>query len=402
MMKRKYIKRGSLLLAVLLLLSSMGGALAAQSSASMEIAPGRSTFSYTLNFDAIAPSYASAQFDITISDKNTLDIDSIVFDSNILTVTAQEGGGTIDTLASVGDVSETVVYQAGFFSSENRFSGAMPVCAITFTYTGSADATVTLNNLKVIRLTGAEVDGLPGITEQTFINDDWSRTLNVSRGTVITPGGGSTSGGGSQDNGSPDDGDQGVLGATTIDFIDVHEGDWYYNAVQYVAAANLISGTTPTTYEPNTLLTRGMFATILYRLAGSPAVTGENPFTDVESGQWYTNAVLWAAKTGIVSGNTSSTYAPNDELTREQLVTMMYRYASFKGYNVTAGQDEEFRIMTDTNAISPYAEVAFKWAFASDIIHGTTPTTLSPLKAATRAEGAKMMMDFMESFVTRV
>lgn len=401
-MKRKYIKLGSLLLAVLLLLSSMGVALAAQSSASMEIAPGTNTFSYTLNFDAINAAYASAQFDISISDKNTLDIDSIVFDNSILTMTSVEGGGTFDTLKSVGDVSNAVIYKAGFISTINQFADAMPVCTITFTYSGSADATVTFSNLKVVRLTGAVVNDLPETTEQAFTNDDWSRTIAVSRGTEIPPDGGNTGGGGIPGGGNSSGGGQGVLGATTIDFDDVHPGDWYYNAAQYVAAAKVIEGTAPTTFEPNTPLSRAMFATILYRLAGSPSVTGVNPFTDVQSGQWYTNAVMWAAKTGITSGYTSSTFGPNDFLTREQLVTMLYRYAAFKGYSITAGQNDALRFMTDANKISSFAGTAFKWAYASNIIHGTTPTTLSPLNTATRAEGAKMLMDFMESFVAKV
>lgn len=387
-MKKTLTKLTRLLISVLLVLGTMTGALAAGSTDNISVETGTNTFVYWLYIDPMSDEYASLQFEVTIDNDQYSDL-------QITSITFANSFGTAAQVPTDKNVNGfQIKYRTGFVSTENQFSNpdVKQLCSIAFQYTGSSAASVTFDNLTLLRLNELS-DGSMQIIEDTI--DDWRRTLNVSRGTAVTPGGNP---GGGSDNG----GGQGVLGASAIDFDDVHQGDWYYNAVQYVAAAKLISGTTPTTFEPNTPLTRGMFATILYRLAGSPAVLGENPFADVASEQWYTDAVIWAAKNKIVSGYTSSTFGPNDILTREQLVTMMYRYASFKGYNVTAGQTGQFGGMTDSGKISSFALTAFKWAYSSNIIHGTTPTTLSPLGNASRAEGAKIMMDFMESFVTKV
>lgn len=389
-MKKKYLRPMTMLLAVLLALGTMSVALATSSTAQKELASGITTFTYTLDIDPINYAYASLQFDIKINNDalSGLDINSITYTSDFNKASAVPPARKVNGF----DIS----YQAGFLQADfttgkNQFSntGTKTLCTISFNYSGSTDATVTFDQLKVWRLEDA---GNNSMKINEYPIDSWSRTVTVSRSITTTPGApGTPSGGGGQN----------VLGATTIDFNDVHEGDWYFNAVEYVVAANMFSGTSATMFEPGTPLTRGMFVTIIHRLAGKPAVTGANPFTDVESGAWYTDAVLWAAKAGIVKGYTGDTFGPSDVLTREQLVTMLYRYASFKGYN-TAGLNEELQMMTDTNKISSYAVLAFKWAYAADIIHGTTPTTLSPLTVATRAEGAKMIMDFMESFVTKI
>jgi hypothetical protein len=386
-MKKTFTKLTSLLIAVLLILGTMSGALAAGKTDNIIVATGTNTFVYLLHIDPIGDDYASLQFDVIIDNNQYSDL-------QIASITYTNSFGTAAQVPTDKNVNGfQIKYQTGFVSTENQFSNAdvKQLCSIAFQYTGSTAVTVTFDNLTLVRRNELN-DGSVQVIKDTI--DDWSRTLNVSRGATVTPGG--NPGGG--DNG----GGQSVLGTSSVDFDDVHQGDWYYNAVQYVAAAKLIEGTTPTTFEPETALTRGMFATILYRMAGSPAVAGTNPFKDVVSGQWYTNAVMWAAKTNIVKGYTSDTFGPDDVLTREQLVTMLYRYASFKGYNVSAGQNEDLRSMTDAHTVASFATAAFKWAYAADIIHGTTPTTLSPQGAATRAQGAMMVMDFMESFVAKV
>lgn len=400
-MKRKYLKFGSLLTAVLLMLGSMGAALA--SNVTEKVVEPFSTFTYTVELNKIE-NYATAQFDITIDNKNVLDVAKKTDGSGIYSwdslITEKKPGevNTIDSFNKNVDGNQAF-YQMGFMSPYgNTFTNAneASVCTITFKYTGTTAATVTFNNLQVWRYTGEIKDGLPVLATESV---EWSRIIKVSKSAIATPGTTTpdTTGGG-----NPSGSGQGVLGASSMRFTDVPEDEWYYEAVEYVATANIIEGTTPTTFDPNTPLTRAMFVTIIYRLAGSPVVSGTNPFTDVGSEAWYTNAVIWAAKAGIASGYTSTTFGPDDVLTREQLVTMLYRYASTKGYNVTTGQNGDLRIMTDANTISSFAQTAFAWAYAADIIHGTTPTTLSPLNTATRAEGAKMIMDFMGSFVTKI
>ncbi len=420
-MKRKYLQLGSILIAVVILLGSMGSALAAGTETTKKIEPG-TTFTYTLYFDALEDAYASAQFNITISNKNNLEIqdtdtedegiDGITFTNEVI------GGGKASSAMSDGRVTGyQVVYQTGFYSAgsklenlENQFKQAMPVCTITFVYHGSEETTVTFDNLKVVCFTG-EVDGdnVPVVDEKTFSDSEWSRTIKVSvpasdndDGTSGDTNNGGTNGGGTSNNGTSDnndggDDDQGILGEKTIDFNDVQEGDWFYDAVEYAVDAGLFNGTSETTFDPNTPMTRAMFVTILYRLAGSPAVSGTNTFGDVASGEWYTDAVLWASENGVVTGYDSTTFGTNDIMTREQLVTMLYRYAEGRGYDV--GQSGNLQAFTDASSISSYALEALQWAYAADIIHGRTATTLVPQGSATRAECAKLMMDFMENFV---
>ena len=112
-----------------------------------------------------------------------------------------------------------------------------------------------------------------------------------------------------------------------LPFHDVAEGDWFYDAVRCAYENSLMDGVGDNLFAPNSQTTRAQLVTILHRLAGQPAVSGDLPFTDVESGTWYTDAVLWAAQNGIVNGLGENTFAPMNTLTREQLVTMLYRYA---------------------------------------------------------------------------
>lgn len=394
-MKKTITKLTSILFVVLLVLGTMSGALAASGADNIAVETGANAFNYSLDIDPINTTYASLQFDVTINNDqySDLQITSIEFSSSF---------GTAAQVPTDKDVDGfKIKYQTGFVSTENQFSNAdvKQLCSVTFQYTGSTPVSVMFNNLTLVRLNELS-DGSVEIIEQPI--QDWSRTLNVSRTESTPNNGGGTPAGGGSGTGTPNEDDQSVLGETTMNFDDVTTDDWFYDAVQYAVAANIIRGVTPTTFEPETPMTRGMFVTILYRLEGEPAVTGANPFEDVAAGLYYITPVIWASANHIVDGYDSDTFAPDDVLTREQLVTMLYRYAAYKGYDMTAGMNAELSAMTDAGTISAYALTPFKWAYASDIIHGTTPTTLSPGVTATRAQGAKMLMDFMESFVKRV
>ena len=146
-------------------------------------------------------------------------------------------------------------------------------------------------------------------------------------------------------------------------------------------------------------MTRGMFATVLYRLAGSPTVAAANPFSDVLSGEWYTDAIIWAAGEGIVNGVETDTFGPTEKITREQLVTMLYNYAVYKGYDVSVGEDTNILSYDDAFDISEYAIPAIQWACGAGIIEGRTPSTIVPQGTATRAEVAAILMRFMENVV---
>ena len=177
-------------------------------------------------------------------------------------------------------------------------------------------------------------------------------------------------------------------------FPDVDENDWFYDEVVYVYENGLMNGVENNRFAPNTATNRAMLATILYRLAGEPAVSGDLPFTDVAAGTWYTDAVLWAAQNGIVNGLGENTFAPMNTLTREQLVTMLYRYAEAEGYDVSAAAD--LSGYPDAGKVQPYAQEAMSWAVAEGIVAGMEDGTLNPAGNATRAQIATILMRFCE------
>ena len=178
-------------------------------------------------------------------------------------------------------------------------------------------------------------------------------------------------------------------------FTDVDENDWFYDAVVYAYENGLMNGVENNQFAPNTATNRAMLATILYRLAGEPDVSGDMPFTDVAAGQWYTDAVLWAAQNGIVNGLGENTFAPMNTLTREQLVTMLYRYAEAEGYDVSSAAD--LSGYPDAGKVQTYAQEAMSWAVAEGIVAGMDDGTLNPAGNATRAQIATILMRFCEN-----
>jgi hypothetical protein len=175
-------------------------------------------------------------------------------------------------------------------------------------------------------------------------------------------------------------------------FTDLPMDKWYYDAVDYTVTNGIFKGMTDTTFEPESNIERGMFVTTLYRLENEPAVTAENKFPDVANGRYFTKPVIWATENNVVAGFDDGTFAPEAEMTREQMVTMLYRYAKYKGYDVSATVD--LSAYTDADAIHDYAKNAFAWAVAEGIIEGMTKTTLEPAGNATRAQVATILMRF--------
>ena len=182
---------------------------------------------------------------------------------------------------------------------------------------------------------------------------------------------------------------------STLPFDDVAATAWYYDAVEYVYDNGLMNGTASDTFAPNATLTRGMLATVLWRMEGSPVVNYALPFEDVSGDQWYTEAIRWAASVGVVNGTSATTYAPNANITREQLATMLYRYAAYKSGSVSTSAS--LSGFTDAGSVSDYAADAMEWAVAEEIIGGMTSTTLVPQGSATRAQTATMLMRYCEN-----
>lgn len=182
-----------------------------------------------------------------------------------------------------------------------------------------------------------------------------------------------------------------------LPFKDVKTADWFYNDVKYVYEKGMMAGTAADVFAPNATTTRAMIVTILYRLEGSPAVTGTNAFVDVPAGQWYTDAVNWAAANQIVKGTSATTFAPNDSITREQMAAILYRYAQYKGYDVTKRAD--LSGYSDNGQVSAYAKDALAWANAAKLINGVTNTTLAPQGNATRAQVSAILHRFCDGVV---
>ena len=178
----------------------------------------------------------------------------------------------------------------------------------------------------------------------------------------------------------------------TISYNDVKAGDWYANAVNYVTLTGLMNGTGDG-FSPNLAINRGMMVTVLYRMAGSPEVTAENPFTDVPADTWYTDAVIWASENDITAGTSETTFSPTNSLPREQLATFFYRFADFENpdpIEITG----DLTGFTDADQVASYATDAMKWAIGEGLISGTTETTLSPKATATRAQVATILMRY--------
>lgn len=179
-------------------------------------------------------------------------------------------------------------------------------------------------------------------------------------------------------------------------FTDISEKDWFYGDVMFVYENGLMLGTSKTLFSPHGTAMRGMMATILWRMDGSPVPKGKNSFTDVEAGKWYADAITWTAENGIFAGYGKDKFGPDDPITREQLAAIFYRYADYKGYDLTVKGDlDKFK---DADKITDYAKTAMQWAVGSGLVKGKSGNLLDPQGTATRAEIAAMLHRFIEKY----
>ena len=183
--------------------------------------------------------------------------------------------------------------------------------------------------------------------------------------------------------------------ATDLPFSDVTESDWFYDAVTYAYENGLMDGVGTGLFAPNSETTRAQLVTILHRLAGQPAPSGDSGFSDVETGTWYTDAVAWAAQNGIVNGVSDTQFAPGDDITREQLAVILYRYATYQGYDVS--QRADLSGFVDAGTISTYAQEALSWASAQGLVLGFEDDSLRPQGNASRAQIAAVLMRFCQT-----
>lgn len=186
-----------------------------------------------------------------------------------------------------------------------------------------------------------------------------------------------------------------VVPPLNLPFTDVQEGDWFYDAVAYAYTNELFNGTSATTFSPNGTTTRSMLVTVLWRMEGAPTVNSTNPFTDVAAGTWYTDAVVWANDAGIVNGTSATTFDPDGSVTREQIATILYRYAKIKGWDISGASS--LSTFLDGAQASDWAARAMEWTYAEGLITGKNGGRLDPQGQASRAEVATILMRLLES-----
>ena len=262
------------------------------------------------------------------------------------------------------------------------------------------------SNPSVVSITEAGVltGHIAGTAVITVTTEDGSFTAN-SRVTVLAPSGGGTPGGGGGGGFIPqppqapdvDDEDEDETQAPPSgDFADVTGDSWYYSYVRFVAEGGIMQGVGDGNFAPNVSLDRSMLATILWRIAGQPSVTGNSDFADVRPGMWYTDAITWAQENGVVQGVGAGQFAPGQNITREEFALMMFRFAEATGENTIVPEDFDLTQFTDAGDISSWAKEAFEWAVYRGLISGTSSTTLAPSGSATRAETAAILTRFLE------
>lgn len=180
-------------------------------------------------------------------------------------------------------------------------------------------------------------------------------------------------------------------------FEDVRENDWFYDAVKYTNEKKLFKGATETKFEPNSPMTRGMMVTVLWRIENEPVVNYLMMYKDVKLEEYYTEAIRWATSEKIVQGHSNTEFKPDEMMSRQEMVTMLYRYAMYKGIDMTTEQDIELTKFVDFNAISEYALDSMKWSVGKGLIKGMSEISLAPTTLTARCEVAAMIERFMNN-----
>lgn len=416
---------------------SLPAALAANITASVTsitLPKGESTASFDLILTA-DKAFAGAEFGLKPS-------------ADDITLTSLEMLGEIGGNSPV-QADKNGIHYFGFFTGSNAYQpGTYKVARLTYRYTGSASRTVTLTSSKIVT-----VDEDSKTTEGDTSSEPF--TVTISRAGTTPSEGGNTSGGGAGGGGGVSGGTTVSADQTAADaviklinaigtvsensgsaisaarsgydaltdtqkklvtnynkltqaeqvfsslpsvgdklpFTDMN-GHWAYDAVSYAYKNSLMNGVNASRFAPDSTLNRAMMVTMLYRMTGSPAVNGNSVFSDVPSGKWYSDAVQWASVNGVVNGVGKDRFAPDTQITREQMASMMMRYAQFKQYST--GKSADLSAFNDAGSISSWALESMKWANAAGLINGRTASTIAPQDTATRAEAATILMRFCE------
>ncbi|MCL2153092.1 MAG: S-layer homology domain-containing protein [Oscillospiraceae bacterium] len=289
----------------------------------------------------------------------------------VFTITFNPNGGSVSpinaTTGADGKLSSLPTpTRNGNYSFDGWFTAISGGTQVTTSYVFTADTTIYAQWTSTTGSSGSNVTGIQPTPTPTPIPDE-----DI------------------QDNETPLD--------WFNPYTDVVDTDWFNEAVQFVTDKQLMNGTDEDKFSPGVAMSRAMLVTVLYRLEGSPEVSGDISFSDVYSGQWYSNAILWASQNDIVKGYSSDTFGLDDPVTREQAVSILYRYAEAKGLDVSASVDlSEY---SDMDNISDWALDAMQWSVAVGIIQGHTSTTIAPQGTSTRAEVAMIFKRYIEAFI---
>lgn len=363
-MKKRAILRliGALALSAALLVNPAA-------AAGLRLVTGQSAAtSQSVGFSGLSADCQSLQATFTLSAGSQFNftVDSALAAKPGVYVTAKQSGGTVTIYATAkaGALTDTGALTLGTLSA------------------GDGSTAFTVQKATGLKLIGADS------AETTY--------ETVTDGSAS---GGSSSSGSSKPDTKPDPTPETPetpdAAPEGLPFADVPAGSWYYDSVAYVYENGMMAGTGSSQFSPNMTTSRAMIVTILYRLEGSPAAAQPSAFTDVAAGQWYTDGVAWANANGIVTGYDNGKFGPNDTITREQMAAILYRYAAFKGYDVSGRAD--LSGFADAGRVAAYAADSVRWAVKSGLISGVTPTTLEPGGSATRAQAAAILTRFCKS-----
>lgn len=315
------------------------------------------------------------------ADASTNGLIEIGYDASVLTFDHVEGGRVAHYAWSADEDNAEVVVA---YAAETAVDGK--VCTVVFSYdknncptdtkvtvtteeegddfiSSSEDITIELIDIPVIIVTPSEPENPDKPTEPTEPTEPSEPDVPCDGGADCPSG----------------------------KFTDVDTKLWYHEGIDYAVSNGLMDGVSANSFAPNTATSRAMVVTVLYRMAGSPAVSSENPFTDVASGAWYHDAVIWGYTNGIVKGVSADRFDPNASVSREQLAAFLYRYAEFTGKSVSAKDD--LSSFADAGSVSSWALDSVKWAVAEGLIQGTG-TGLEPKGSATRAQFATILMRY--------
>ena len=274
-------------------------------------------------------------------------------------------------------------------------TGAADGSTITYTSSDPSVASVDENGLVTIHKPGTVMITACASAAGTYAETTVSVMLTVKTSQVITP----VRPAPDQDEDERPEQDDSCDGTVAdncpaVVFADVNTAMWYHKAVDYVLMNGIMSGMGGNAFQPNGNLSRAMMVQILYNMEGKPAVVGQSTFEDVSDGDWYHDAIVWANANGIVNGLSHTAFGPNGNITREQMVAILYRYAQYKGLDISARTP--LTAYADDEKISAWAKENVAWGVAVGLISGTGNNKLDPNGNATRAQIAQLMMNFCE------